>query len=68
MRFIAGVVVTLVAISVAVFVVAYLGLYPIGADNAPTHLEVALAGRAMTFTRRSTNRRSKTPSHRPPII
>ena len=42
-----GVVVTLLAIAVGVFVVAELGLYPIGADNPPGSLERALAGRAM---------------------
>ena len=47
MRFAAGVVLTLAAIAVAVGVVAYLGLYPIGADNAPSALETAIAGRAM---------------------
>ena len=47
MRFAAGVVLTLAAIVVAVVVVAYLGLYPIGADNPPSALETAIAGRAM---------------------
>ena len=42
-----GVVVTLLAIAVGVFVVAELGLYPIGADSPPGSLERALAGRAM---------------------
>ena len=42
-----GVVVTLLAIAVGVFVVAELRLYPIGADNPPGSLERALAERAM---------------------
>jgi len=47
MKFLAGVLVTLAAIAVAVIVVAYLGLYPIGADNAPSSVEQTIAMRAM---------------------
>jgi mono/diheme cytochrome c family protein len=45
--FIAGIVVTLVAIACGAVLVSRLGLYPIGADNPPGALETALAGRAM---------------------
>src|SRR5437763_1272761 len=45
--FIAGVIVTLVALVIAVIAVTRLGLYPIGADNPPSQLERTLAGRAM---------------------
>jgi len=45
--FIAGVLVTLVALASGAFAVSYLGLYPIGADNAPGPLEHALASRAL---------------------
>lgn len=47
MRFMAGGLATLAMIAVAIVAVAYLGLYPIGADNTPSGLERALAGRAM---------------------
>jgi mono/diheme cytochrome c family protein len=42
-----GVVVTLVGLVLIVIAVTHLGLYPIGADNPPSHLERTLAGRAM---------------------
>jgi mono/diheme cytochrome c family protein len=45
--FAAGVIVTLVALAVAIFAVAQLGLFPIGADNPPGSLERMLAARAM---------------------
>jgi mono/diheme cytochrome c family protein len=45
--FIAGVVLTLLAIAVTVFAVSHLGLYPIGADNPPSGLERSLAMRAL---------------------
>jgi mono/diheme cytochrome c family protein len=45
--FIAGVVITLVAIAVAVIAISHLGLYPIGADNPPGSIERIIAGRAM---------------------
>ena len=42
-----GVLATLVAMVIAVIAVTHLGLYPIGADNPPGHLERTLASRAM---------------------
>ena len=45
--FVLGVIVTLGVLVVAVIAVTHLGLYPIGADNPPSHLERTLAGRAM---------------------
>jgi mono/diheme cytochrome c family protein len=42
-----GVVLTLVALVLIVIAITHLGLYPIGADNPPSHLERTLAGRAM---------------------
>jgi mono/diheme cytochrome c family protein len=45
--FVLGVIATLVALVIIVIAVTHLGLYPIGADNAPSHLERTLAGRAM---------------------
>lgn len=45
--FLAGIIATLLAIVVAVFAVAHVGLYPIGADNPPGALERALANRAL---------------------
>jgi mono/diheme cytochrome c family protein len=45
--FVFGVIATLVALTVIVIAVTHLGLYPIGADNPPSHLERTLAGRAM---------------------
>src|SRR5581483_1073787 len=45
--FVLGVIVTVVALMMIVVAVAQLGLYPIGADNPPSSLEHALAGRAM---------------------
>jgi len=45
--FVVGVVVTLLVLTVGVFAVSRLGLYPVGADNAPSSLERALAGPAM---------------------
>jgi thiosulfate dehydrogenase len=45
--FLLGVIVTLVALVFMVVAVSRLGLYPIGADNAPSGLERTLAGRAM---------------------
>jgi len=42
-----GVVGTLVAIVCCVFLVSHFGVYPIGADNAPSGLERRLAGRAL---------------------
>src|SRR4051812_44545431 len=45
--FAAGVIVTLVALVAVIFAISRLGLYPIGADNPPSALEHALAGRAM---------------------
>ncbi len=45
--FVLGVLVTLAALVVIVIAVTHLGLYPIGADNPPGHLERTLAGRAM---------------------
>ena len=44
---IAGAVGTLVAIACAALLISGFGLYPIGADNPPSGLERALAGRAM---------------------
>ena len=46
-RFIAGIIVTLLAIGVGAIGVTHLGLYPIGADNPPGAIEHALASRAM---------------------
>ena len=46
-HFVLGIVVTLVAIAGGVFLVSRLGLYPVGADNAPSGLEHNLASRAM---------------------
>lgn len=45
--FVLGIVVTLVAIALGVYLVSQFGLYPIGADNPPSSLERRLAGRAM---------------------
>ena len=45
--FVLGVIVTVVALMMIVVAVAQFGLYPIGADNPPSSLEHALAGRAM---------------------
>jgi mono/diheme cytochrome c family protein len=45
--FIAGIVFTLIALAAAVFAASYFGLYPIGADNAPSRLESSLAMRAL---------------------
>src|SRR3954466_5669146 len=45
--FVVGVVVTLVVLAGTVFAISRFGLYPIGADNSPSPLERALAGRAM---------------------
>jgi mono/diheme cytochrome c family protein len=45
--FVAGIVVTLLALAAGIVVVTHYGLYPIGADNPPGHLERALAMRAM---------------------
>jgi thiosulfate dehydrogenase len=45
--FVFGVIATLAALAVIVIAVTHLGLYPIGADNPPGHLERTLAGRAM---------------------
>lgn len=45
--FIAGVIVTVLALSVGAVAVSHFGLYPIGADNPPSAIEKALAGRAM---------------------
>src|SRR3954449_5373056 len=45
--FVFGVIATLVTLTVIVIAVTHLGLYPIGADNPPGHLERTLAGRAM---------------------
>jgi len=45
--FVFGVVATIVALVLAVVAVAHLGLYPVGADNPPGHLEQTLAMRAM---------------------
>jgi mono/diheme cytochrome c family protein len=45
--FLAGIIATLLASAVAVYAIAHLGLYPIGADNPPGGLERALASRAM---------------------
>jgi mono/diheme cytochrome c family protein len=46
-KFIAGVIVTLLAIAVGAIAITHLGLYPIGADNPPGALERVLASRAM---------------------
>ena len=45
--FIVGIIVTLLVIVCGAFLVSHLGLYPIGADNPPTHLERSLAGTAL---------------------
>ena len=45
--FIAGIIVTLLAIGVGAIGITHLGLYPIGADNPPGAIEHALASRAM---------------------
>jgi mono/diheme cytochrome c family protein len=45
--FVLGIVVTLVVIGAGVWCVSRFGLYPIGADNPPSSLELTLAGRAM---------------------
>jgi thiosulfate dehydrogenase len=45
--FVVGVLGTLVAIALGVFLVSRLGWYPIGADNRPSVLERTLASRAM---------------------
>ena len=45
--FIAGIIVTLLAIGVGAIGITHLGLYPIGADNPPGAIERALASRAM---------------------
>ena len=46
-RFVLGFLTAFVALSVGVFTISRLGLYPIGADNSPSALESTLAGRAM---------------------
>jgi mono/diheme cytochrome c family protein len=46
-KFVAGIIVTLLVLSVGVVAVSHLGLYPIGADNPPSSLERTLAMRAM---------------------
>jgi mono/diheme cytochrome c family protein len=46
-KFIAGIIVTLLAISVGAIATTHLGLYPIGADNPPGALERVLASRAL---------------------
>jgi thiosulfate dehydrogenase len=45
--FIAGLIFTLLGIAVCAFAVSHFGLYPIGADNAPSGLESSLAMRAL---------------------
>ncbi len=45
--FIAGIIVTLLAIGVGAIGITHLGLYPIGADNPPGAIERTLASRAM---------------------
>jgi mono/diheme cytochrome c family protein len=45
--FAVGIIATLVAIAAGAFVISSFGLFPIGADNPPSGLERALAGRAM---------------------
>ncbi|HTI38889.1 MAG TPA: cytochrome c [Vicinamibacterales bacterium] len=45
--FIVGVIVTLLVFVAAVVAVSHLGLYPIGADNPPGHLERTLSMRAL---------------------
>jgi mono/diheme cytochrome c family protein len=45
--FVFGILGTLAAIALGVFLVSRLGLYPIGADNPPGALEQTLASRAM---------------------
>jgi len=45
--FISGVVLTLIVLACVIWAVSRLGLYPIGADNAPSGIERYLAGRAM---------------------
>ena len=44
---VAGIVLTLLGIAAGAFIVAQLGLFPIGADNPPGSLERSLAGAAM---------------------
>lgn len=45
--FIVGVIVTVLVMIAGVFIVSHYGLYPIGADNPPSHLERSLAGKAL---------------------
>ena len=45
--FFAGILVTLFVLATGVWLMSWLGLYPIGADNPPSKLERFLAGRAM---------------------
>jgi len=45
--FILGVFLTLLVLATSVFAVSHFGMYPIGADNPPSRLERALAGRAL---------------------
>ena len=45
--FIVGILITLLVFACGVFAVSRFGLYPMGADNPPSGLERALAGRAM---------------------
>jgi mono/diheme cytochrome c family protein len=45
--FIVGVIATLATFAGGAYVVSHFGLYPIGADNPPTRLELALAKPAM---------------------
>jgi mono/diheme cytochrome c family protein len=45
--FIAGIILTLIAIAGSVVAISHLGLYPMGADNPPSSIERAIAGRAM---------------------
>jgi thiosulfate dehydrogenase len=45
--FITGIILTLIAIAGGVVAVSHLGLYPMGADNPPSPVERAIAGRAM---------------------
>jgi len=46
-KFLAGMIVTLLATAVGAIAITHLGLYPIGADNPPGALERVLASRAM---------------------
>jgi thiosulfate dehydrogenase len=46
-KFIAGIIVTVLATAVGAIAITHLGLYPIGADNPPGALERVLASRAM---------------------